>query len=207
MRICTRRLLLRDFLASDRRAFVAYQLDPRYRRLYDLEENEQHANGLFDRFLCWKDEIPRLNFQVGIFEFATGRLRGCAGLRRAEAEEGTAVLGIELAPEYWGRHRLAIEAVSALIEYGFSTLDLHAVIGYSGSGNKRVERLARWFGATIVARRTGPPWMVARGWSEVGWALKRDSWMESDQRRRIVPASGDKDVDGRDKPGHDGDVL
>jgi ribosomal-protein-alanine N-acetyltransferase len=88
------RFQLRDFVAPDRQAFVAYQMDPRYRLLYDFGgADEQRADGLFELFLSWQAEDPRLNCQLGVFEQDTARLCGCAGLRRAGANEGTAVLG------------------------------------------------------------------------------------------------------------------
>ena len=115
--------------------------------------------------------------------YSNGARHGCAGLRRTGAEEGTAILGIELTPGDWGRYRLAVEVASALLEHGFQTLGLRAIIGRSASGNKRVERLARWFGAEVVACREGPDWMAAKGWSEVDWALFRDDWARSDRKR------------------------
>jgi len=53
------------------------------------------------------------------------------------------------------RYRLAIDVASALIEHGFHDLDLHTIVGNTTSGNTRVEKLARWFGADIIARRAG----------------------------------------------------
>lgn len=184
MHLHTPRLLLRDFIESDRAAFLAYQMDPRYRRLYDIDEaDEQRAHRLFDMFMSWQRVEPRRNFQIGIFEQRTGRLCGCAGLRRMEQAERHAVLGIELTPDDWGRYRLAVEAAGALIDYGFRHLGLDTIVGDTASGNKRVEKLARWFGAEIVARRIGQDWMVARGWSEVRWALSRDAWARSGRMR------------------------
>lgn len=184
MLIDTSRFQLRDFVASDRRAFIAYQMDRRYRRLYGFgDTDERRARELFDLFLSWQAEAPRLNCQLGIFEQGTRRLCGSAGLRRTGAGAGTAVFGIELTPDDWGRYRLAIEVASALLEHGFQNLGLHTIVGDSGSGNKPVERLARWFGANMVARRDGPAWMAARGWSAVDWALTRDHWVASDGRR------------------------
>jgi ribosomal-protein-alanine N-acetyltransferase len=184
MFIRTARLHLRDFVLSDREAFVAYQTDPRYRRLYDIGEgDDQRAHDLFDLFVSWQQETPRQNFQVGIFESDSGRLCGCAGLRKAGASAGTAVLGVELTPDDWGRYRLAVEVATALIDYGFSTLHLRRIVGATASGNKRVEKLARWFGADIVAQQSGPQWMTARGWAEVDWSLTREGWAHSKQRR------------------------
>ena len=187
MLIHTPRFILRDFLEPDRAAFISYQMDPRYRHLYDIGQvDEQRAQNLFDLFITWQREVPRQNFQAGIFERKTGRLCGCAGLRKAGRQDGTAVLGIELTPDDQGRYRLAIEVASALVEHGFHDLDLHLIVGSTASGNTRVERLARRFGAAITARRAGPEWMVTRGWQEVEWALARDDWAKS-ARRRVCP--------------------
>ena len=175
MRLTTSRILLRDFAGSDRSAFAAYQGDPRYRRLYDLDDEPGRADTLFDLFAGWQAEQPRRNFQLGLFDAATGRLCGCAGLR-ASAEEGVAVLGIELAPADWGRYRVALDAAGLLLEYGFEVLGLRMIIGNTASGNRRVEKLARWFGGEIIAERDGPEWMRRRGWREVDWALRRESW-------------------------------
>lgn len=176
--IQTPRLVLKDFEEADRTAFVGYQMDPRYLGLYDFSASDTaRAEQLFDRFLGWQGEAPRRNFQIGTFDRASGRLLGCAGLRRADKD--VAVLGIELAPAEWGRFRLAIDIATTLIDYGFRTLHLQTIIGDTASGNRRIEKLARWFGAEIIARRTGADWMQARGWQEVDWALSRADWESS----------------------------
>jgi [ribosomal protein S5]-alanine N-acetyltransferase len=171
------RILLRDFEESDRLAFLKYQTDPRYLQLYDFNESEARSNELFDLFVGWQRERPRLNVQLGVFECPGGRLLGCGGLRRVG--DDVAVLGIELAPSEWGRFRLALDASTALVQYGFETLKLKEIIGAAASGNRRVEKLARWFGAEIVARRTGPDWMQARGWQEVDWTISKERWEQS----------------------------
>lgn len=184
--IQTPRYALRDFLETDRAAFISYQSDPRYQGLYDFgSSGDQRAQDLFDLFIAWQKDDPRQNFQVGVFERDSGRLCGCAGLRKAGRDEGTAVVGIELAPDDWGRYRLAIDVASALLEYGFFNLNLHTIVGNTASGNRRVERLARWFGANLIARRTGPEWMGTRGWQEVDWALARDDWARSKRRASL----------------------
>ena len=187
MQIETPRFLLRDFSEADRWSFIDYQMDPRYRSLYDLLGSDAgRANDLFDLFSAWRRQNPRQNFQIGIFEGTTSRLCGCAGLRRAGKPEGTAVLGLELTPNDWGRYGAAIEVGCALIEYGFCTLRLHTITGDTASGNSRVEKLACWFEAFVVDRREGPAWMRARGWQEVEWALPRDAWIASLARRRLL---------------------
>ncbi len=62
MHIATRRFLLRDLEGADRAAFLAYQTDPRYRRLYDLDETDgERASELFRLFFAWQQEQPRRN--------------------------------------------------------------------------------------------------------------------------------------------------
>jgi ribosomal-protein-alanine N-acetyltransferase len=179
------RFLLRDFREDDRRAFVSYQHDPRYLGLYDFDPHDvQRAGKLFELFLAWQREEPRSHVQLGIFDRRDGMLCGSAGLRRLD--DARAVLGIELAPSEWGRFRLALDVATGLLDYGFGTLGLDTIIGDTASGNSRVERLARWFGARIVARRAGPAWMQARGWQEVDWALDREEWDRSGRRGRSV---------------------
>ncbi len=169
------RILLRDFIEADRTAFVRYQMNPRYLGLYDFAADDlDRPNRLFDLFLQGQAEDPRFNFQLGLFDPATGRLLGCGGLRKVAADR--AVLGIELAPTEWGRFHLALDAAAALLQHGFEMLNLATIVGDTASGNRRVEKLARWFGAEIVAEREGPAWMRARGWREVDWALQRPKW-------------------------------
>jgi [ribosomal protein S5]-alanine N-acetyltransferase len=92
------------------------------------------------------------------------RLCVCVGLRERKEDHETAVLGIKLAPSDWGHYRIALGAATSLVEYGFENLHLRTICGNAASGNVRVEKLARWFGARIVSQREGPEWMRARGW-------------------------------------------
>lgn len=176
----TRRVELRELTEADRAAFIGYQTDPRYLRLYDFADEVERPNQLFDLFLFWQSEQPRLNFQLGIFDAATGRLVGCGGLRKAD--DRSAVLGIELAPSEWGRFRLAIDATLELLDLGFETLELETIFGDTASGNRRIEKLALWFGAELSARRDGPAWMQSRGWQEVDWSLSRQAWQRTKRR-------------------------
>lgn len=184
------RFLLRDFTEADRAAFLAYQMDPLYLALYDFEaSNIGRPNALFDLFREWSQAAPRCNFQIGIFDRRNGEMCGCAGLRKVT--DDTAILGIELAPAKWGQFALALDVAAAVIDYGFNALQLEAIVGDTASGNKRVAKLARWFGAKLVAEREGPGWMSARGYREVDWALDRMSWQNTARRRRRNSGTGD----------------
>jgi [ribosomal protein S5]-alanine N-acetyltransferase len=178
MEIVTRRFLLRDFIESDRAPFLEYQADPRNLTFYNPEESSpDRAVHLFKLFEAWASEIPRRNYQLAIVQQqAPHMLLGCCGLRELAGKPGEMELGIELAPNYWGRYGYAIEVGRSLLDHGFKELNLDAISGATISANVRVERLAAWFRAEVVAIEPGAAWMSARGWSEVTWRISRARW-------------------------------
>lgn len=177
MEVTTRRFLLRDFEPRDTRAFEAYHADPRSAEFYgDEQRRPGHARELLELFRGWAAEEPRLNYQLAIVRRDTEQtLVGCCGLRRAGAGPGRAELGVELAPDYWGRYRYAIEVMLALVDVGFSDMELREIYGGTVSANSRIARLAESFGATAVVR-PGPEWMAAQGWHQVEWQVTREQW-------------------------------
>jgi len=152
MEIVTRRFLLRDFNEGDRPAFTAYHADPRSLTFYGPDDAVPgHAERLLDTFKIWAAECPRRNYQLAIIQRRKPEaLVGSCGLRSSACEAGEAELGIELAPEYWGRYAYAIDVALALCEFGFGDLGLERIYGRTVSANARIERLARWFGAELA---------------------------------------------------------
>lgn len=130
-------------------------------------------------FRSWAAERPRRNYQLAIIRRREPQqLVDCCGLRSAESAAGRAELGIELAPQYWGRYAYAIEVMRALAEFGFDRLELNEIYGSTVSVNARIARLAGSLGAVAVARPS-PAWMLARGWSQVEWQITRERWQSS----------------------------
>jgi ribosomal-protein-alanine N-acetyltransferase len=175
--ILTNRFLLRDFEGKDAPEFEAYHADPRSMEFYGAEQAKPgHAKELFELFNSWAEQRPRLNYQLAIVRNEKPRtLIGCCGLRQAGSQPGMAELGIELAPEYWGRYKYAVEVMIALVEFGFDELELQEIYGSTVSANSRVARLVESFGATAVIQPT-PAWMSRRGWRKVEWHVSRGQW-------------------------------
>lgn len=178
MEIPTKRFLLRDFAEADRAAFLAYQADPRVHTFYGPDEaSPEHTTSLFEAFRAWASERPRLNYQLAIVQRAKPHaLIGCCGLRRSGSEPGEAELGVELAPDYWGRYGYAVEVGRALLGFGFERLGLDAISGSTVSANDRVQRLAEWFGAEVESVHPGASWMASHEWTEVHWRITREQW-------------------------------
>lgn len=180
MEIVTQRFLLRDFIQEDEPAFFAYRAEPRYAEFCAPEEvTPSHTRKLLRLFNRWAAERPRRNYQLAITLRRNPReLIGCCGLRREDGSDW-AELGIELAPQFWGRYAYAVEVASALIEFGFGDLGLKEIRGVSVSANRRVARLAQKYGFVAVGTLHSPDWMRERGWTQTEWQLTRESWDSS----------------------------
>lgn len=178
MELLTNRFLLRDFTAADASAFVAYHADPRYARFYAAEvATPEHAAGLVRMFQDWATHQPRQNYQLAVVHReAPHRLVGCAGVRRTGLPPGHAELGMELAPEYWGRHAYAVEIGRAMLDFAFRELGVGVVSGSTVSANTRILRLAVWFGAEMVATSPVGKGLAARDWRNVEWRITRERW-------------------------------
>lgn len=180
MEIVTKRFLLRDFIEDDAAAFEAYHADPRSLEFYGPDEAKPgHARQLLEIFKSWAREHPRRNYQLAIVPRQESQgLVGCCGLRREDSEARQAELGIELAPNYWGRYGYAIEVMYALVEFGFGSLGLKQIYGGTVSANTRIARVVSALGAVATAPPT-PAWMAARGWSRIEWQITREQWESS----------------------------
>ncbi|MBW4550414.1 MAG: GNAT family N-acetyltransferase [Aphanocapsa sp. GSE-SYN-MK-11-07L] len=176
MEIVTKRFLLRDFCKADEPAFFAYHADPKYAEFCTLAEvAPSHTRKLLHLFSQWAVEYPRCNYQLAVIDRRKlPDLVGCCGLRRQDFDADLAELGIELAPQFWGRYGYAIEIASALIEFGFCDLGLKEMRGISVSANLRVTRLAQQYGFVEIG---APPARThERGWHQTEWQLTRESW-------------------------------
>lgn len=125
--LMTERLRLREFVAEDWPAVLAYQRDPRYLRLYHwTERSAEDVQAFVQMFLDQQREQPRCKYQLAIELRDEGRLIGNCGIRKPTADAQQAEIGYELAPDAWG-HGYATEAASAMLTFGFVDLRLHRV--------------------------------------------------------------------------------
>lgn len=70
---------------------------------------------------------------------------GTCGFNRIEHENLRAEIGGELSTEYWGKN-IALEAVQAIVEFGLSTLGLHAIEAKVNPQNRGAVHLLEFLG-------------------------------------------------------------
>jgi [ribosomal protein S5]-alanine N-acetyltransferase len=176
MEIETKRFLLRDFIPADEPAFFAYRSDPRYAEFCTAAEvTPNFTQELLQRFTQWAIDDPRCNYQLAIVDRRSRQLIGCGGLRRDNITTDRAEMGIELAPQCWGRYAYAIEITQALIEFGFRTLGLKTIYGISIGANLRVTKLAQYCGFVAIDTPPNPEGIQAQEWHKIEWQLTRSA--------------------------------
>ena len=142
----TNRLILRQWLASDREPFVRLNADPRVMEFFPTLLAPEESISMIDRI--------EAHFEVHGFGLYAAELRqdhtfiGFIGLNipTFDAPFTPCVeIGWRLAAEYWGQG-LATEGARAITEHGFQQLGLREVVAFTVPANLRSRRVMEKLG-------------------------------------------------------------
>ena len=176
MRLKTERLLLREFVAGDWSAVLAYHTDPRYLRFYAWAgRTAAETRDFIQMFLDQQVAQPRDKFQLAVTTKADGRLIGNCGLRLDAPTARTANIGYELAPEHWGQG-YATEATRAILAYGFTAFGLHRVWATCVADNIASAHVLVKLGLRREAHLREVAYHKGRWWDEQIYAILEDEW-------------------------------
>jgi RimJ/RimL family protein N-acetyltransferase len=179
MEITTGRLLLREFVEYDWEAVFAYRSDPRYLEYYPPSENTQEeAREFVRRQVSRQSQQPRIKFQLAVELKSERRLIGNCGIRMDAPEALQADLGYELDPQYWGRG-YATEAARAMLEFGFTHLNVHRIWAGCIADNARSRRVLEKLGMRQEARTREVEFFKGRWWDTLIYAILEDEWREA----------------------------
>ena len=136
------RLLLRSFREPDLPSFVTYRNDPEVARYQSWTSiNEQDARHFIHEMKIAQPGIPGEWFQFAIEHKASHRLIGDCAMQVKPEDGRQAEIGYTLARAY--HHQgYGSEAVSALLDYAFRTLNLHRVLAQTDCRNDASVRAA-----------------------------------------------------------------
>lgn len=173
MELHTDRLILREFVADDWPAVLAYQRDPRYLRFYEWpDRHEADVRAFVRMFVDQQQQQPRTRFQLAITLKSDGHLIGNAGIRRPAAGSHEAEIGYELAPDEWG-HGYATEAARAIVRFGFEALKLHRIAAETVADNVASAHVLRKAGLTQEGRLRDKLYYKGRYWDVLLYAIIR----------------------------------
>ena len=176
MEIQTERLLLRDFVAGDWPAVMAYQVQPEYLRYYAwTDRTETEVQAFVQRFIQYQRARPRIKFQLAITLPQTGTVIGSCGVRKDNHLVTTADMGYELDPAHWGQG-YATEAACAMLNFGFSTLKLERIWATCVVENVASARVLEKVGLQLEDRLVKHEWFKDRWWDTFQYGISRAIW-------------------------------
>ncbi len=183
MRIVTERLVLREFVADDWPAVLAYQRDPRFLLYYTwTDRTEAEVRDFVQMQVGHQAERPRRKFQLAITLPESDGLIGNCGIRRKPDNEWEADIGYELAPQHWG-HGYATEAATAIVAFGFRELGLHRVSAWCIADNVASARVLEKVGLRREGRLRESEHFKGRWWDTLLYGLIESEWRASPSNR------------------------
>lgn len=184
MILFTRRLQLREFDKDDWPAVLAYQSNPLYLRYYEQSERKpEEVRQFVQMFLSQQQEEPRLKYQLAMIHAETGQLIGNCGIRKQTPDADKADIGYELSPEFWGGG-YAIEAASALVQFGFDQLGLHRIWSWCIADNLASARVLEKLGMRREGRLRENEYFKGRWWDTLLYGMLEHEWQA---RRKPKP--------------------
>jgi [ribosomal protein S5]-alanine N-acetyltransferase len=138
----TERLVLREPTPADAPAVLVFRGDPRVQRFNDEPLRDVTAAAAFiEHLLAESAADTRRHWAI----VADDEVIGLIVLHAWERHHRRAELGYEMAVSHWGQG-IAGEAARAVIEYGFTTMNLHRIEAHTIADNDRSVRLLERLG-------------------------------------------------------------
>ena len=185
MKLETKRLILRDFVANDWQRVLEYQSDPLYLRYYHWEERTPEAVKEFiRRFLDHQQQEPRTKFQLAAVLKSNGLLIGNCGVRMEYIGAEEAEIGYEFDPTYWN-HGYATEAAHVMVDYGFSRLDVHRIWAACVADNTGSAHVLEKLGMKLEGRFREHRYYKNRWWDSLYYAILEDEWKAHKQTQPV----------------------
>jgi RimJ/RimL family protein N-acetyltransferase len=178
MRLETERLILREFIAADWTAVLAYQSDPLYLRYYPWSDRTPGNVKLFvNMFLEWQKERPRTKHQLAVVPKDNNQLAGTCGIRVNNPELREANIGYELNSRFWGKG-YATEAARAILHFGFGQLGMHRIYACTLAENKGSVRVLEKLGMRLEAHELEKEFIKERWYDSLTYAILDREWLE-----------------------------
>lgn len=133
----TERLILRQFALQDIQAFYQYRSDPTVARFQSWENySYEEAESFVRSQMAQIPDQPGAWFQYAIALADSNQLIGDCAIHTLGAEPQIIEIGFTLAQEHQGKGYIH-EALCALFDYIFSTLNKHKVIAFTDVQNEK----------------------------------------------------------------------
>jgi RimJ/RimL family protein N-acetyltransferase len=169
--IRTQRLRLRRSTAEDAEAISVYRSDPAVHRMQGWERTDPAGvRAEIEEMAPRRPGEPGGWVQFTVEDRTDGALVGDVGLSPADGEAGVIKVGYTIDPRFQ-RRGYATEAVAALVDYAFATLDADIVRAYAGTENAPSIRVMEKVGMRLIERFRGSD--GEETWTAVRYEVRR----------------------------------
>jgi ribosomal-protein-alanine N-acetyltransferase len=166
--IKTHRILLRELKETDCQAVLEYASDPEVVRYMDWGPNSKEETEAFiNRSLDAQNERPRLHYTLAITLIDNKKLIGSCGISVSNPDNREGWIGYCLNKLFWNKG-YATETARALLDFGFSELNLHRIFATCDPANLASARVLEKIGM----KREGH--LRQHKWAKGKW---RDSYL------------------------------
>ncbi|NYH89899.1 GNAT family N-acetyltransferase [Actinopolymorpha rutila] len=175
----SRRLLIRDFVETDRGAVRLWRKDPEVTRYLDKQAGTS-PDAWFDAVLRYNAQAPRTSHDAAIVLRSTGVVIGWIGVARSfDPSTGELTVGYALDRSAWG-HDYMTEALVAVLSYGFGKLGVRSISAQCYTANGASARVMEKAGMQLA----GPALSADPGLGHsVRYVAERDTWRRPGRRR------------------------
>lgn len=150
MEITTDRLVLREFLPTDLDSVQEYASDPEVVKYMPFGPNTvEDSKNFIARAIGYQTQNPRKNFELAITLRTSGQLIGGCGIRNISDIEAS--MGYIFNKNHWGKG-YATEASKALVDFGFSEMNVHRIHATCDPENGASRRVLEKSGMILEGR-------------------------------------------------------
>ena len=175
--IVTERLVLRRYTHDDIPDLLGFASQPSVASVTSrgIPATEKGVRGYIDLQNSYQPFEKDKVFELAVERKEDGRVMGLLGLIRGDHRQGE--IGWALGAEYRGQG-YATEAARALVDYGFSRLDLHRIHADTNSDNRASWKLMERLGMRREALLRGAVYEGGKWVDRVIYGLLVDEWRE-----------------------------
>jgi RimJ/RimL family protein N-acetyltransferase len=146
--IRTKRLVIREFQASDHEALLAFVRDPdQIKHMLLSLDTEAQLDGFLSMVKEGACAEPRLQWHFAVEDAATSRFVGLCALMVEADSPSSAEIGYLYLRSAWGKG-YATEAAAAVLELGFRRLGFHRIWGKCHTQNPASAKVMEKLGMT-----------------------------------------------------------
>jgi ribosomal-protein-alanine N-acetyltransferase len=197
--LITPRLRLRQIGRSDADALFAIHSDTAWMRWYGVDPviERYQADQLAEFFASW--HAAGTGFRWGLEHKRDGQLIGTCGLFRWNRSWHNCVIGYEIARDCHGQGYMR-EALDAVLEYGFTDMELHRIQAEMHPDNAASKGLAKRLGFRFEGVHREQGFWSGRFHDLDCYSLLRQEWRINKQNARQT-AQQDAAHQGKDHSG------